>query len=160
MSIRQHDFTLERRFRQTPEQTFQAFADPTLKQRWFGVLADGLGAGGGLVDADRPDDAVSLVQDVAADPADVAAGLGVERSRSRATRAGGVRHADVDREGPELAPACWRSTFVGGDGTSRRRPRCRDRVGASLLAAPSSPFDRSLVADSDASLADRRAPNL
>ncbi|HMJ33131.1 MAG TPA: SRPBCC family protein [Baekduia sp.] len=37
MSIRQHDFTLERRFRQTPEQAFQAFADPALKQRWFGV---------------------------------------------------------------------------------------------------------------------------
>ena len=28
MSIRQHDFTIERRFRQTPEQTFRAFADP------------------------------------------------------------------------------------------------------------------------------------
>ena len=27
MSIRQHDFTIERRFRQSPEQTFQAFAD-------------------------------------------------------------------------------------------------------------------------------------
>lgn len=36
MSIRQHDFTLERRFRQTPAQTFRAFADPALKQRWFG----------------------------------------------------------------------------------------------------------------------------
>jgi uncharacterized protein YndB with AHSA1/START domain len=36
MSIRQHDFTLERRFRQTPAQTFKAFADPALKQRWFG----------------------------------------------------------------------------------------------------------------------------
>jgi uncharacterized protein YndB with AHSA1/START domain len=39
MSIHQHDFTLERRFRQTPEQTFQAFADPALKQRWFGAPA-------------------------------------------------------------------------------------------------------------------------
>jgi uncharacterized protein YndB with AHSA1/START domain len=36
MSIRQHDFTLERRFGQTPEQTFRAFADPALKRRWFG----------------------------------------------------------------------------------------------------------------------------
>ena len=35
MSIRQHDFTIERRFRQSPEQTFQAFADPDLRQRWF-----------------------------------------------------------------------------------------------------------------------------
>jgi uncharacterized protein YndB with AHSA1/START domain len=37
MSIRQHDFTIERRFRQSPEQTFQAFADPTLRERWFRV---------------------------------------------------------------------------------------------------------------------------
>ena len=37
MSIRQHDFTIERRFRQTPEQTFRAFADPDLRQRWFRV---------------------------------------------------------------------------------------------------------------------------
>ena len=37
MSIRQHDFTIERRFRQTPAQTFRAFADPELKHRWFGV---------------------------------------------------------------------------------------------------------------------------
>lgn len=36
MSIRQHDFTLERRFRQTPVQTFRAFAEPALKRRWFG----------------------------------------------------------------------------------------------------------------------------
>ncbi len=35
MSIRQHDFTIERRFGQTPAQTFQAFADPELKARWF-----------------------------------------------------------------------------------------------------------------------------
>jgi uncharacterized protein YndB with AHSA1/START domain len=35
MSIRQHDFTIERRFRQSPEQTFQVFADPDLRQRWF-----------------------------------------------------------------------------------------------------------------------------
>lgn len=37
MSIRQHDFTIERRFRQTPAQAFRAFADPELKQRWFGL---------------------------------------------------------------------------------------------------------------------------
>jgi uncharacterized protein YndB with AHSA1/START domain len=37
MSIRQHDFTIERRFPQSPEQTFQAFADPELRQRWFRV---------------------------------------------------------------------------------------------------------------------------
>src|SRR5439155_24758551 len=37
MSIRQHDFTIERRFRQTPTQTFRAFADPGLKRGWFGV---------------------------------------------------------------------------------------------------------------------------
>ena len=37
MSIRQHDFTIERRYRQSPEQTFQAFADPDLRRRWFGV---------------------------------------------------------------------------------------------------------------------------
>ena len=39
MSIRQHDFTIERTFRQTPAQSFRAFADPELKQRWFGVPA-------------------------------------------------------------------------------------------------------------------------
>jgi uncharacterized protein YndB with AHSA1/START domain len=37
MSIQQHDFTIERHFRQTPTQTFQAFADPELKRRWFGA---------------------------------------------------------------------------------------------------------------------------
>ena len=37
MSIHQHDFTIERRFRQSPEQTFQAFADPDLRRRWFRV---------------------------------------------------------------------------------------------------------------------------
>lgn len=37
MSIRQHDFVIERRFRQTPEQTFRAFAEPDLRRRWFGV---------------------------------------------------------------------------------------------------------------------------
>jgi uncharacterized protein YndB with AHSA1/START domain len=39
MSIREHDFTIERRFRQSPQQTFQAFADPALKRRWFGAPA-------------------------------------------------------------------------------------------------------------------------
>jgi uncharacterized protein YndB with AHSA1/START domain len=37
MSIRHHDFTIERGFRQSPEQTFQAFADPDLRRRWFRV---------------------------------------------------------------------------------------------------------------------------
>jgi uncharacterized protein YndB with AHSA1/START domain len=37
MTIWQHDFTIERRFRQSPEQTFQAFADRDLRQRWFRV---------------------------------------------------------------------------------------------------------------------------
>ncbi len=37
MSIRQHDFTIERRLRQSPAQTFTAFADPELKQRWFAL---------------------------------------------------------------------------------------------------------------------------
>ena len=37
MSIRQHDFTIERHFRQTPAQAFLAFADPELKQRWFAI---------------------------------------------------------------------------------------------------------------------------
>jgi uncharacterized protein YndB with AHSA1/START domain len=37
MSIRQHDFTIERRFRHTPAQTFQAFSNPELRQRWFRV---------------------------------------------------------------------------------------------------------------------------
>ena len=39
MSIRQHDFTIERRFRQTPPEAFRAFADPALKRRWFGPPA-------------------------------------------------------------------------------------------------------------------------
>jgi uncharacterized protein YndB with AHSA1/START domain len=37
MSIRQHDFTIERRLGQSPAQTFRAFADPELKRRWFSV---------------------------------------------------------------------------------------------------------------------------
>lgn len=64
MSIRQHDFTLERRFRQTPEQTFQAFADPALKRRWFGAPAGWADAewsldfrvGGGELSAGRDPD--------------------------------------------------------------------------------------------------------
>ena len=43
MSIRQHDFTIERRFRQSPVQTFQAFADPDLRQRWI------MGIGGSML---------------------------------------------------------------------------------------------------------------
>lgn len=37
MSIRHYDFTIERHLRQRPKQTFRAFADPDLRQRWFGV---------------------------------------------------------------------------------------------------------------------------
>ncbi len=37
MSIRQHDFTIERRFRHSSEQRFKAFADPDLRQCWFRV---------------------------------------------------------------------------------------------------------------------------
>src|SRR5690242_10238883 len=37
MTIRHHDFTIERRFRQSPEQTFGAFADAQLRRRWFRV---------------------------------------------------------------------------------------------------------------------------
>ncbi|HEX6388589.1 MAG TPA: SRPBCC family protein [Solirubrobacteraceae bacterium] len=35
MSIAHAEFTIERRFPQTPAQTFSAFADPELKRRWF-----------------------------------------------------------------------------------------------------------------------------
>jgi uncharacterized protein YndB with AHSA1/START domain len=37
VSIHQHDFTIDRHYRQRPDQTFQAFADPDLRRRWFGV---------------------------------------------------------------------------------------------------------------------------
>ena len=37
MSIRQHDFTIGRKFGHSPAQTVRAFADPKLKQRWFGA---------------------------------------------------------------------------------------------------------------------------
>jgi uncharacterized protein YndB with AHSA1/START domain len=63
MSIHQHDFTLERRFRQSPEQTFQAFADPDLRQRWFRVPESwtdtewslDFRVGGGEINAGRDD---------------------------------------------------------------------------------------------------------
>ncbi|HEY3021128.1 MAG TPA: SRPBCC family protein [Solirubrobacteraceae bacterium] len=35
MSVTHADFTIERRFACTPEQTFRAFADPELKRQWF-----------------------------------------------------------------------------------------------------------------------------
>jgi uncharacterized protein YndB with AHSA1/START domain len=35
MSVAHAEFTLERRYPQTPAQTFSAFADPDLKRRWF-----------------------------------------------------------------------------------------------------------------------------
>jgi uncharacterized protein YndB with AHSA1/START domain len=38
VSIRQHDFTIERRLRHSPEQTFQAFADPDLNTLLDGRL--------------------------------------------------------------------------------------------------------------------------
>jgi uncharacterized protein YndB with AHSA1/START domain len=37
VSIHQHDFTIDRHFRQRPDQTFQGFADPDLRRRWFRV---------------------------------------------------------------------------------------------------------------------------
>ena len=63
MSICQHDFTIERRFRQSPEQTFQVFADPDLRQRWFRVpdtwtdteWSLDFRVGGGEVNAGRDD---------------------------------------------------------------------------------------------------------
>jgi uncharacterized protein YndB with AHSA1/START domain len=63
VSIRQHDFTIERRFRQTPGQTFQAFADPDLRPRWFRVPDSwtdtdwslDFRVGGGEVNAGRDD---------------------------------------------------------------------------------------------------------
>ncbi len=35
MSVTHADFTIERRYDCTPQQTFSAFADPDLKRRWF-----------------------------------------------------------------------------------------------------------------------------
>lgn len=40
MSVTHADFTIERRFGCTPQQTFSAFADPALKRQWFAVPAD------------------------------------------------------------------------------------------------------------------------
>lgn len=40
MSITHADFTIERRFGCTPEQTFRAFADTELKRQWFAVPGD------------------------------------------------------------------------------------------------------------------------
>ncbi|HUY58467.1 MAG TPA: SRPBCC family protein [Solirubrobacteraceae bacterium] len=64
MSIRQHDFTLERRLRQSPSQAFRAFADPELKHRWFAVPGSWTDAewsldfrvGGGELNAARDQD--------------------------------------------------------------------------------------------------------
>jgi uncharacterized protein YndB with AHSA1/START domain len=61
VSIHQHDFTIDRHFRQCPDQTFQAFADPDLRRRWFGVPPSwtetewqlDFGVGGGEVNAGR-----------------------------------------------------------------------------------------------------------
>jgi uncharacterized protein YndB with AHSA1/START domain len=35
MSVTHADFTIERRYGCTPQQTFSAFSDPELKRRWF-----------------------------------------------------------------------------------------------------------------------------
>jgi uncharacterized protein YndB with AHSA1/START domain len=35
MSVTHADFTIERRYACTPQQTFSAFADPELKRQWF-----------------------------------------------------------------------------------------------------------------------------
>jgi uncharacterized protein YndB with AHSA1/START domain len=35
MSVTHAEFTIERRYPQTPAQTFSAFADPELRRRWF-----------------------------------------------------------------------------------------------------------------------------
>lgn len=40
MSVTHADFTIERRFGCTPQQTFSAFADPELKRQWFAVPDD------------------------------------------------------------------------------------------------------------------------
>ena len=37
MTVTHADFTIERRFDCTPQQTFAAFADPGLKRRWFAL---------------------------------------------------------------------------------------------------------------------------
>jgi uncharacterized protein YndB with AHSA1/START domain len=40
MKITHADFTIERRFGCTPQQTFSAFADPELRRQWFAVPGD------------------------------------------------------------------------------------------------------------------------
>jgi uncharacterized protein YndB with AHSA1/START domain len=40
MSTTHAEFTIERRFGHTPQQTFSAFADPALKRQWFAVPDD------------------------------------------------------------------------------------------------------------------------
>jgi uncharacterized protein YndB with AHSA1/START domain len=63
MSICQHDFTIERRFHQSPDQAFQLFADPDLRRRWFRVPDSWTDAewsldfrvGGGELNAGRDD---------------------------------------------------------------------------------------------------------
>jgi uncharacterized protein YndB with AHSA1/START domain len=40
MNVTHADFTIERRFGCTPEQTFSAFADPDLRRRWFAIPDD------------------------------------------------------------------------------------------------------------------------
>lgn len=37
MSVTHADFTIERRYGATPEQTFSAFSDPELKRQWFAI---------------------------------------------------------------------------------------------------------------------------
>jgi uncharacterized protein YndB with AHSA1/START domain len=64
MTIHQHDFTIERRYRQRPDQTFRAFAAAELRQRWFRVPESwsdtewslDFRVGGGEVNAGRDDD--------------------------------------------------------------------------------------------------------
>ena len=63
MSVHHYDFTIERRFRQRPEQTFHAFGDPDLRGRWFRVPDNWTEAewsldfrvGGGELNAGRDD---------------------------------------------------------------------------------------------------------
>jgi uncharacterized protein YndB with AHSA1/START domain len=40
MSVTHADFTLERRYRCTPRETFSAFSDPGLRRRWFANPGD------------------------------------------------------------------------------------------------------------------------
>ena len=103
MSIRQHDFTIERQFRQTPSQAFRAFADSELKRRWFGVL-------GGWTDAEWE-------LDFRVGGSEVSVGRDPDGSARRGpVRA--VRAANDARHGrPTWSPAYARS----GRGCGRRR---------------------------------------